>query len=179
MVSEWIIGVIAYLMVYITGFCHGIFYNESKQQQEEETDQMVSFEKQQEVLHSPFNVKTHKKTFVSYLEICIDPDGIIHYAIPSHYERLLSVYLERENISRDELMKRAFEENDSHTLEKCMDGHALCNELGWIAVWEDHYIGTANENQIRTLKMLTEENLYAGEISMETNNREDIHQERQ
>lgn len=41
---------------------------------------------QDEVLHSPFNIETHKKTFVNYLEVVITSDGVIHYAIPSHQE---------------------------------------------------------------------------------------------
>ena len=41
---------------------------------------------QDEVLHSPFNIETHKKTFINYLEVVITSDGVIHYAIPSHQE---------------------------------------------------------------------------------------------
>ena len=39
-------------------------------------------DEQQRVLHSPFYVETHKKTFKNYLEVMIDEDGIVHYAVP-------------------------------------------------------------------------------------------------
>lgn len=39
---------------------------------------------QQRVLRSPFDIETHKATFVNYLEVCIDEGGTPHYAVPSH-----------------------------------------------------------------------------------------------
>lgn len=32
-----------------------------------------------DILHSPFDIETHKSEFVDYLEVCIDRDGVIHY----------------------------------------------------------------------------------------------------
>ena len=36
-----------------------------------------SLEVQQKVLHSPFDIETHKNTFVSYLEVVISPEGTV------------------------------------------------------------------------------------------------------
>lgn len=44
---------------------------------------------QQRVLRSPFDIETHKATFVNYLEVCIDEGGTPHYAVPSHQEWLV------------------------------------------------------------------------------------------
>ena len=46
----------------------------------------------QEILHGPFNIETHKKTFIDYLEVIIRPDGIVEYAVPSHMYKLMSVF---------------------------------------------------------------------------------------
>lgn len=41
------------------------------------------------MLRSPFDIETHKATFVNYLEVCIDEGGTPHYAVPSHQEWLV------------------------------------------------------------------------------------------
>ena len=51
--------------------------------------------KEEKVLHSSFNVKTHKETFINYLEAIINPNGIIEYAVPSHMEKVYEKYIIR------------------------------------------------------------------------------------
>ena len=51
--------------------------------------------KQSEVLRNPFNVKIHKETFINYLEVIINPDGVIEYAVPSHIEKVYEKYMEK------------------------------------------------------------------------------------
>src|SRR5690606_29819 len=58
---------------------------------------------EQQVLHSPFDMETHKNTFINYLEVVIDADGTIMYAVPSHQEKLIRLACERHGLSRDEL----------------------------------------------------------------------------
>ena len=58
---------------------------------------------QEEVLHSAFDIETHKKTFVNYLEVVITPDGTIEYAVPSHQEKLIRIATEKLSVSRQEL----------------------------------------------------------------------------
>ena len=37
---------------------------------------MVDYKEQQRVLNSPFDIETHKRTFINYLEIIIDSEGV-------------------------------------------------------------------------------------------------------
>ena len=53
----------------------------------------------QEVLRGPFDIKLHKLTFIDYLEVVISPDGIVEYAVPSHMEKLLKIFMEQEHIT--------------------------------------------------------------------------------
>ena len=52
-----------------------------------------TIERQQEVLLSPFDINTHKETFISYLEVVISPEGVVEYAVPSHSEKLVEIFL--------------------------------------------------------------------------------------
>ena len=47
----------------------------------------------QEVLSGPFDIETHRRTFCHYLEVCIDPEGVAHYANPSHQRWLLERFI--------------------------------------------------------------------------------------
>ena len=47
------------------------------------------------VLHSPFDVKVHKATFVNYLEVVILEDGTVEYAVPSHQEKMIRLGCEK------------------------------------------------------------------------------------
>lgn len=108
----------------------------------------------QEVLHMPFDIERHKKTFVDYLEIVIDPSGTVEYAVPSHQEKLIQVtgksMEELDRICPDDMFCRVTE--------------WLCQETGYIAVWRDGYVGNANDAQKKTLQMLTSHHLYSGRI---------------
>ena len=112
-----------------------------------------SFERQQEVLHSPFDIRTHKSTFINYLELIIRPDGIPEYATPSHMMKLAAIY----GKSMDDIYEECVQ-------EQCgMDGiDYLCQKTGCIAVWEDHIRGVPNDVQTDTLRKLNSEGLYKG-----------------
>lgn len=101
-----------------------------------------------EVLHSPFNVKTHKKTFVNYCEVIIWPDGKIEYAVPSHDEKLILAYAEYHGISRDEAIEeiRQFPDYLDHVMK----------ETGIIQVWYDymHNLTPLTEKQFEAINML-------------------------
>lgn len=47
------------------------------------------------VLHSPFDIKVHKQTFINYLEVVISPEGVVEYAVPSHVEKLLQIFMSK------------------------------------------------------------------------------------
>jgi len=112
------------------------------------------------VLHSPFNISTHKKTFINYLEVVILEDGTIEYAVPSHQEKMISVCMKKFNITRQEL------------LDKCPpDFYAdfnywLCLISKAISVWDFGYEGNPNKKQAMQLKKLKLHGLYRGKLPL-------------
>jgi len=54
-------------------------------------------------LNSDFDIEQHKKTFIHYLEVVIDGNGKIMYAVPSHQEKLITLAREKLNVTREEL----------------------------------------------------------------------------
>ena len=44
-----------------------------------------------EVLHGPFDPDVHAETFTNYLEVVIEPDGTVVYAVPSHVMALARI----------------------------------------------------------------------------------------
>ena len=117
---------------------------------------------QQEILHRPFDIETHKKTFIDYLEVIIRADGTIEYAVPSHVYKLMSIF--------------AGDDYDVSTISNMFLNDAsgltpiewLCKKTGCISVWTNGFEGTANEKQIEVLKQLAAENLYIGIIPTPT-----------
>lgn len=106
------------------------------------------------VLNEPFNVATHKKCFCHYLEVIIDADGTVHYAVPSHREFMIRKACEQLVISREELF------------QKCPPEYYF-DVINWltlitdcVAVWENSFTGSLNKHQYDTLKYLESENLF-------------------
>ncbi len=107
-----------------------------------------------EVLRGPFDIETHKGTFVHYLEVCIDRDGIIHYAVPSHQRWLLGRFMDRDGVETDlEALSR---------IPPYGGMEWLCRELGCIAVWESRVVGEPNAKQRAALRRLKLAGLYRG-----------------
>lgn len=114
---------------------------------------MAPFEEQQRVLHSPFDIRTHKSTFINYLELIIRPNGTPEYAVPSHMMKLAAIY----GKPMDDIYEECVQ-------SQCgLDGiDYLCQKTGCIAVWEDHIQGIPNAAQTSTLRKLNVEGLYTG-----------------
>ena len=112
-----------------------------------------------EVLMNPFDVETHKKTFINYLEVVIlENNGKILYAVPSHQELLIKLACEKHNVTRDEL-------NDMCPPEYYFDFIKWLHMVSKaIPVWNEYYIGEPNEEQLETLKMLKREGLFKGNL---------------
>lgn len=113
-------------------------------------------------LYSDFNIAQHKKTFIHYLEVVIDENGKIMYAVPSHQEKLISLACEKLNVTREEL--------NAMCPQECyfdfMDW--LCKTSGACAVWEKFIqCDKLTEKQIGALQMLKYNGLYLGEIPKE------------
>lgn len=112
-----------------------------------------SFERQQEVLHSPFDIHTHEETFVNYLEIIIKPDGTPEYAVPSHMMKLAQIY----GKGMDDVYEDYVQEQSG------LDAvDWLCNKTGCVSVWIDHIRGLPNAAQKATLQQLHDAGLYKG-----------------
>lgn len=120
---------------------------------------ITSYEKQNEVLHSEFSIKTHKETFVNYLEVVIDKNGIVYYTVPSHQEILIQIACRNLNISREELYNLCPEEYHCDFLVW------LLKITGYCIVWNN--LSSAYEytsKQIDKLKELKNEGLFTGII---------------
>lgn len=121
-----------------------------------------------EVLHGAFDIELHKLTFVNYLEVVISPKGVVEYAIPSHSERLLQLYMKKYDISdRGEALRHLAEKTNGYI-------EALSEETGYISVWNSGYITGCKptQQQLNKLKTLKLNGLYHGRI-------DDIYSERQ
>ena len=113
---------------------------------------------QQETLHKPFDIETHKQVFTNYLEVIIDENGVVHYAVPSHQEWLIEKALEKLGINREDLY-------DECPDEYCLDIMSWMTEVtGCISVWDDMYIGKPNNRQVDTLMKLYNNKLYRGAL---------------
>lgn len=113
---------------------------------------------QQDVLHGPFDIETHKKAFIDYLEVIIRPNGTIEYAIPLHMYKLMSVY-ENGRYSVEQINEMFI-----HDMMGLSPIEWLCKETGCISVWTNGYVGVANTKQVEALKRLKAEGLYVGKI---------------
>lgn len=110
-----------------------------------------------EVLRRPFDVETHKKTFINYLEVIILPDGTIEYAVPSHQEKVIAVACKQKGITRQQL-------NDLCPREYYFDFlNWLLQISGCVSLWNKHMMGQPNEQQWAAIRLLQDAQLYRGE----------------
>lgn len=114
----------------------------------------------QQVLSEAFDIKTHKLTFIDYLEVVISPEGVVEYAIPSHTEKLLRIYMQQQsivdrNVAIESLTEKSF-----------MNGYieTLSEATKYISVWDTHYITGCQptQQQLNKLKTLKLHGLYHG-----------------
>ena len=100
------------------------------------------------VLKGPFDVETHKATFIDYLEVVITENGTVVYACPGHVEVMERIALAK-GISPDSCPR-------SHWLD--YDGW-LRDVTGCVCVWNEGYQGKPNEAQMQAIDMLRREGL--------------------
>lgn len=110
-------------------------------------------------LYSEFDIEKHKKTFQHYLEVIIDPDGKVMYAVPSHQYKLMDIACRKFDVDRKGL------DNMCPHEYWCDFMRWLCNITGCIAVWE-HGIehDGVNHSQVAMLRRLKMAGLYLGKI---------------
>lgn len=109
-------------------------------------------------LHSEFDIKQHKSHYINYLETIIDPNGKVHYAVPSHQQFMEQYLCKIRNITKQQLCELVPPEYYFDYMTW------LCQETGCIAVWNDYYYGKANDAQKHMLLKLKTEGLYSGVI---------------
>lgn len=106
-----------------------------------------------EVLNNPFNIETHKKTFINYLEVVISLEGVIEYGVPSHTAKLEQV-LRNKGINPQATCPKEY---------YCNYNEWLCKMTGYIMVWgipNSMIIGKPNKKQQEALDMLKREELF-------------------
>lgn len=118
----------------------------------------VDYSKQQEILHSPFDIETHKATFTNYLEVVIDTEGVVQYAVPSH-QMYVRNYLIREYYRTDAKLDEAIpRERWGDYLDW------LLEESGHVLIWNERCQGQFNQRQHDALVKLKDAGLYRGQI---------------
>ena len=100
------------------------------------------------VLHGNFDIETHKKTFVNYLEVIIREDGTVEYAVPSHQEKLIGIAMKQLGLTRMQLYAMCPRE---YMFDVC---EWLCKITNCISVWNDYCVGLPNDVQARALRTL-------------------------
>ena len=121
-----------------------------------------SLEVQQKVLHSPFDIETHKNTFVSYLEVVISPEGEVEYAIPSHSEKLVEIFANQKELDIQEAKQYIIETTANNGFMSTVD--FLTGVTGYISVWFNGYVAEdpPTKQQLDKLKELYDAGVYNG-----------------
>lgn len=110
-------------------------------------------------LYGEFDVDKHVNAFPHYLEVVIDEKGKVHYAVPSHQEKLIVMATAKYSCSRDEL-------NDMCPPEYYLDFlQWLLIQTGCISVWTSFIqYNTLTDAQVATLRLLKRKGAYEGEL---------------
>ena len=100
-------------------------------------------------VYSKFDLEKHKQTFINYFETIINPNGSIEYAVPSHCEIVIRKYMEKYNLTRQDIYNKWCD---------CFD---LANELGIILCWSNQVYMCKNptQEQLNILEILVKEGL--------------------
>lgn len=108
-------------------------------------------------VYSDFDLEKHKKKYVNYLEVMIDKDGKVEYAVPSHQEKAVAMACDALDVSRVEL-------GDMTPAEFYFDWMTwLLRQSGAMAVWYDGYIcESPTKAQYAALRRLKMGGVYKG-----------------
>ena len=110
-------------------------------------------------LYSEFDIEMHGKTYVNYLEVIIDAEGKVMYAVPSHQEKCIALAREKLGITREELKRMCPREYYFDFMRW------LCKISGVMAVWtHDCEYWEPTVKQIGMLRKLKMAGLYKGPI---------------
>ena len=109
-------------------------------------------------LNSEFDIEMHKKTFVNYLEVLIENNGHVVYAVPSHQELAIKMACKALHLTRKQLEDICPPEYYFNFLEWVL------SKINAISVWNEMYMGNANTKQKEKLLELKKADLYKGSI---------------
>ena len=113
-------------------------------------------------LYSEFDIEKHKSTFFNYLEVLIEPNGHVLYAVPSHQELAIKLACKAKGWTREQL-------NNACPQEYYFDFLPwLLSLTGCISVWNDFMVGSClgnpTEAQRKKLIEMKRAGIYKGEI---------------
>lgn len=123
-----------------------------------------SIEEQQRVLHSSFDIETHKQTFVSYLEAVISPEGVVEYAVPSYTKKLIEIFMKQKGLDDIDKATKYIINTVINNGMRSVD-QFLIGVTGYIAIWFDRcYIAgdPPTKQQLDKLKELFDNGVYIG-----------------
>lgn len=110
-------------------------------------------------VYSAFDLEQHKKHFVHYLEVMIDEDGAVHYAVLSHQEWAIAYACKKLRVTREELSAMTPPEFYFDWL------NWLLMQCKAVAVWEDFCIAPiVNRRQYAALRRLKMGGVYKGNL---------------
>lgn len=110
-------------------------------------------------VYCDFNIEKHKQTYINYLEVMIDPDGKINYAVPSHQEYAIKSACKKLGVNRDELSNMTPPDFYFDWLTW------LLMQSGEMAVWNEQYAcPSPTRAQYAALRRLKMAGLYRGPL---------------
>ena len=116
-------------------------------------------------IYSKFDIDKHADHFINYLEVVIDEQGEIHYAVPSH-QMFMENILKRK-IGIPDFQKLIMEDKEAWTDYL----NWLCKQTKCVPVWNEFYFGKPNDKQLQKLQQLKEKkytqvklSLYQGKV---------------
>lgn len=112
-------------------------------------------------VYSPFNLEKHREKYHHYLEVMIEADGTIHYAVPSHQEWAIAAACKKLNVSRDTLCEMTPPAYYGDWLTW------ILMQTGAMAVWDTGYIcKEPTKAQYAALRRLKLGCVYHGKLPM-------------
>ena len=110
-------------------------------------------------VYSKFDLQKHKAKYVNYLEVMIEKDGEIHYAIPSHQEWAIKEACRNLHVDREELYEMTPKEYYCDWL------NWLLMQSGAMAVWDGYYAcPNPSKEQYAALRRLKLAGVYKGPL---------------
>lgn len=112
-------------------------------------------------IYCDFDIEQHKKKYGNYLEVLIEKDGRIVYAVPSHQEKAIELACQKLGVSRQELMAMCPKEYYFDFM------NWLLIVSGAVAVWNDFCSAlTVTKKQIASLRRLKMAGIYKGAVPL-------------